>query len=134
MIDDENIPKYRKQRLVLTNKNILLYAIKNYENCQCTDIEEVYSDIKRLKYIKKLLKYYLTTGELKHRLIINHLVVFYNVFEISAATSMLFFKIDPEYHPALKTFLVFLEKLSEENSEYINIQLDKNIIKILRQI
>lgn len=89
----------------LSEINFLLYAAKHYDNPQCFDTLEFYEDINRIKYLKKLFNRYKETGDLKERLVINHLVVIYNVFGVDAATRMLFLKLN-EYHDCLKPFLI----------------------------
>jgi len=92
---------------ILNDANFMLYAAKHYENPQCSDTIEFYDDLKRFKYLKRLLNRYEETGELKERLILNHLIVLYNVFGVKVATRMLFLKLD-SHHALLKPFLVFL--------------------------
>jgi len=92
----------------LTEENFMLYAAKNYTNTSCVDILEFKEDLNRIKYIKKLFKRYQSKQELKERLIINHFVVFYNVFETEAATKMILFK-NQEYLSYVKTFLFYLQ-------------------------
>lgn len=92
----------------LNEKNIDLYAAKMYSNPQCISTEEYYDDIKRIKYLKRLFNRYLISGELKERLVLNHIIVFYNVFSIEAATRILFLKLNEDMYPILKTFLVYL--------------------------
>ena len=125
----------------IDNKNIILYAQTYYDNDFCIDIQEFYNDLKKIKYIKKLLKKYVEKNKLSQRLILNHLISFYNVFESNAATRMLFYKIDQEYHSALKTFLVFLERMPDRinglECEDLNtnlIPLDEHIVEVLRKI
>ncbi len=125
----------------IDNKNIILYAQTYYDNEFCIDIQEFYNDLKKIKYIKKLLKKYVEKGKLSERLILNHLISFYNVFETTAATRMLFYKIEQVYHPALKTFLVFLNRMPDRinglECEDLNtnlIPLDQDIIEVLRKI
>jgi hypothetical protein len=91
----------------LTEENFMLFAAKNYTNTSCVDILEFKEDLNRIKYIKKLFKRYQSKQELKERLIINHFVVFYNVFETEAATKMILFK-NQEYLSYVKTFLLYL--------------------------
>lgn len=91
----------------LNEKNFLLYAIKAYDRPNCI-MSEFESDLKKIKYIKRLLRKYKATGVLKERLILNHLIVLNNVFGAEATTRMLFFKVEQEYHDSLKTFLIFL--------------------------
>jgi len=100
----------------ITESNFVMYAMKNYDNPHCIDIEEFNDDLKRIKYIKRLLNRHATTTVLKERLILNHIILLYNVFSIEAATRMLFFKIEPKLWPSLKTFLVFLNYMPERIS------------------
>lgn len=127
--------------LRLTEKNIIMYAMKHYDNPQCVDVEEFYDDIKRINYIRRLFVRYKKTGELKERLILNHLIILFNVFPIEVATNLLFFKIESDYWTSLKTFLVYLNYMPDkltfiENCEVItsDIPLDGNIITVLRTI
>ena len=118
-----------------------MYAMKEYDDIQCTDIEEFYDDLKKIKYIKRLFNIYKNTGQLKERLILNHLIVFYNVFPIHAGTRILFYKIEKVFWPMLKTFLIFLDRMPEKidsiRGEVIrtsDIQLDDVIVTRLRTI
>jgi hypothetical protein len=121
---------------VLDNDNYLLYAMRNYDNPQCESVSEFNDDLNRTKYLKRLFKKYEINNILKERLILNHIIIFYNVFGIEAATRILFFKIEKEYHPILKTFLVYLNYLPEEIPEVdvTEIPLDIKIISTLREI
>ena len=94
--------------LDLTEENFTLYAIKHYDNPACKGIAEFNDDLKRFRYLKRLFNKYIAGKDLKERLILNHLVVIYNLFGAEAATRMLFFKVDREFWSQLKTFLVFL--------------------------
>ena len=114
----------------LTTGNYMMFALLHYDNPHCKDITEFFEDIKRLHYIRRLFKRYYDDNVLKERLIINHLVTFYNVFENKAATRILFYKVEKEYHPVLKTFLVFLNRIPIE--KYVEIGLDESIIAKLR--
>ena len=93
----------------LNDDNFLMFAMKEYNDIQCTDIEEFYDDLKKIKYIKRLFNIYKNNGQLKERLILNHLIVFYNVFPAQAGTRILCYKIEKTFWPMLKTFLIFLE-------------------------
>jgi hypothetical protein len=125
----------------LTEENFIMYAMKYYDNPSCKGMAEFLDDIKRFKYIKRLLGKYSSGKELKERLIINHMIVLNNLFGVEATTKMLFFKIDKKFWPQLKTFLVFLNYMPEKiilskgvaivESE---IPLDDNIIEILRRV
>ena len=125
----------------LNDDNFLMYAMKEYNDIQCTDIEEFYDDLKKIKYIKRLFNIYKNTGQLKERLILNHLIVFYNVFPIQSGTRILFYKIEKSFWPMLKTFLIFLDRMPEiidsirgEMIRTSNIQLDEGIVTRLRSI
>ena len=98
----------------LNDDNFLIYAIKNYQNPSCTGMAELEDDLKRFKYLKRLLNKYLKTGQPNERLIINHIILLYNVFG-QATTRMLFFKLEEKYWSDLKTFLVFLNRLPLES-------------------
>ena len=114
----------------LTQGNYLMYSLLHYDNPHCKDIQEFFEDIKKLHYIRRLFKRYNEDKVLKERLIINHLITFYNVFESKAATRILFYKVEKEFHPILKTFLVYLNRIPLE--KYTEIRLDENIIDKLR--
>ena len=123
----------------LNEKNFLLYAMKEYDNPQCVQVEEFYDDLKKVKYIKRLFNQYLNEGVLKERLLLNHIIVFYNVFPVRSATRILFLKIEEEFWPTLKTFLVYLSYMPETidpiNGRAIvsdDIQLDQGVVNRLR--
>lgn len=96
----------------LNDENFLLFAIKNYENPQAVTKEDFDRDLNHFKYIKRLLKRYRNTGELKVHLILNHFIVLYNIFG-EAATPMLFFKIEKDLWNCIKSFIIFLNRLPE---------------------
>ena len=96
----------------LNSQNFPLFAIKNYENPQAVTRADFDKDLQHFKYIKRLLKRYKNTGELKTHLLLNHFIVLYNIFG-EATTPMLFFKIEEELWSVMKTFVVFLDKLPE---------------------
>lgn len=98
----------------LTDDNLLMYQMKSYDNPQCHTYEEFVDDMKRVKYIKRLFYRYHTKKILKERLIINHLIILYNVLGNEAATRVLFLKIDKNQHYILKTFLLFINKIPTE--------------------
>ena len=125
----------------LNEKNFLLYAMKEYNNPQCVQVEEFYDDLKKVKYIKRLFNQYLNEGVLKERLLLNHIIVFYNVFPVRSATRILFLKIEEEFWPILKTFLVYLSYMPEIidsiNGRAIisdDIQLDQGVVDRLRKV
>ena len=116
----------------LNHKNFLLFAAKSYKNAQAMTIDEFNEDLQRFKYIKRLFNRYETTGELSERLILNHLIVLYNVFGIKEANHMIFYKIEQKNWSVLKTFLVYLNYLPEE--QYVEIPLDQKVVEALRNI
>ena len=125
----------------LNEKNFLLYAMKEYNNPQCTEIEEFNDDLKKIKYIKRLLNQYISEGVLKERLILNHIIIFYNVFPPAAATRILFFKIEEKFWSILKPFLFYLKLMPEDKIESImgreirtnEILMDQGVIDSLRK-
>ena len=125
----------------LNEGNFLMFSMKEYNNIQCIDIEEFYDDLKKIKYIKRLFNIYLNDGQLKERLILNHLIVFYNVFPIQAGTRILFYKIEEHFWPMLKTFLIFLDRMPDKIESIrgktilsTDIKLDEGIVTRLRTI
>ena len=97
----------------LDETNFVLYAAKYYDNPSCFDTLEFYEDLNRFKYIKRLFSRYEETGELKERLILNHIIVLYNLFGVEATTRLLFFKLKGYYH-CLVPFLFMLNYLPEK--------------------
>jgi hypothetical protein len=95
----------------LNSDNFILFAMKQYRNSQCESVDEFYEDLNRIKYIKRLFKKYDVRGELKERLILNHMIILNNVFGSSGCSRILFFKIEEVYHSYLKTFLEYLKYL-----------------------
>jgi hypothetical protein len=126
---------------VLTHENYLLYCAKYYNNPQCHDISEFYEDLRRIKYIKKLFTRYEKTGELKERLILNHIIILNNMFGAEHTTKILFLKIDKEHRVYLKPFLIQLSilprviyGLAEGKIVADEIGLDLGIVDALRKI
>ena len=118
----------------LNEDNYVMFAIKHYENPHAVTQDDFYEDLKRFKWIKRLLKRYQTTGILKSHLLINHFIILYNVFG-EAATPLLFFKIDRELWPVVKTFVVYLGRLPEyPKSTLDDIPIDTNCLQDLDQI
>ena len=116
----------------ITKKNWLFFAIKNYNVPNLDSETEFYEDIKRFKYIKRLFRKYKTTGELKTRLILNHIIVLNNVFGAEASATLLLYKIEREYWGLLKTFLVFLKTIKDDELPTVNIS--KNLLDNLENI
>lgn len=118
----------------LNEDNFLLFAIKHYQNPQAVTKEDFDRDLNHFKYIKRLLKRYKNTGELKTHLLINHFIILYNTFG-DATTPMLFYKIDKSLWSSIKTFIVFLDKLPEYPRTYIHeIELDRVCLDALNGI
>jgi len=99
----------------LTPENINMFAMKHYDNPSCVDEAEFLDDMKRFRYLKRLFRKYETSGELKLRLIINHIIILSNVFGVDATTTLLFFKTEVEHWSLLKTFLVYLHFMPEND-------------------
>jgi len=118
----------------LTSENFLLFAIKHYENPQAVTKEDFEKDLNHFKYIKRLLKRYRNTGELKAHLLLNHFIILYNIFG-EGTTAMLFYKIEEEMWDIMKTFVVFLDKLPEYPKCFIHdIKVDEYCLSELGRI
>ena len=116
----------------ITPENVVMYAIKHYDNPQCEGEKEFQDDMKRFKYIKRLLRKYHDTGILKERLLLNHIIVLNNVFGADACATLLLYKIQEDYWPVLKSFLLYLNILKE--NELTHIDKDENVFEILRKL
>lgn len=116
----------------LNEDNLFLYAAKHYYNPQFTDVEEFYEDIKRFKYIKRLVNRYIENGVLSERLILNHLIVVSNSFGIEAALNILELKLDDKHWPVVKPFLIFLRYIRDD--QYTGIPMDQQVVEALRKI
>ncbi len=120
----------------LNENNFLLFAMHHYDNPQCHSLEEFDDDLKKFLYLKKLISRYKKDGELRERLILNHIIVLYNVFGVNA-TKMLFYKIEKDYWSVLVTFLIYLGYMPETLPEYgiilSDIKLDEKVIAVLRK-
>ena len=103
----------------LNESNYLLFAIKFYDNPQSVTREDFESDLKRIRYVKRLLKRYQNNGELKVHLILNHLIILFNVFN-EATVPLLFYNLDEELWPAIKSFLIFLNRVPEYPKTNVN--------------
>jgi hypothetical protein len=118
----------------LNADNYILFAIKNYENPHAVTKDDFFDDLKRFKWIKRLLKRYKKDGELKTHLLINHFIVLYNVFG-DAATPLLFYEIDKEFWSIVKTFIVYLQRFPEYPKTKIHdIELDLECLNKLNAI
>jgi hypothetical protein len=118
----------------LNEGNYLLFAIKFYNNPQAVTRDDFESDLKRIRYIKRLLKRYRNTGELKVHLILNHLIILFNVFD-DATVPLLFYHLEQDLWPSIKSFLVFLNRIPEYPRTKINdIEIDQNCLNQLQTI
>ena len=124
----------------LTSENFLLYAVKAYDKPNCI-MSEFKEDMKRFNYLKRLFRRYRKMNDLRERLVINHLVVVYNVFGVEVATRMLFYKMSKDDYSALKTYLIFLNYMPSvvhgiKSQDIISseIPVDMKIAEVLREI
>ena len=116
----------------LTAENINMFAMKHYDNPACIDEKGFLADMKRFKYLKRLFRKYDTTKELKTRLILNHIIVLNNVFGVDASTTLLFFKIEKQHWSILKTFLVYLHTMPEQ--DLVDVPLNTKVMGELLRI
>ena len=116
----------------ITNDNIIMFAIKHYDNPQCEGEKEFYDDMKRFKYIKRLLRKYKETGVLKERLLLNHIIILKNLFGPEACVTLLLFKIQREHWETLKSFLLFLNIL--RNDEISEVEENTEVLEVLRKL
>lgn len=124
----------------LNSENCLLYAIKCYDSPHCV-MDEFEDDYKRIRFIKRLIIRYKRTGNIKERLLLNHIIIVYNAFGIECATRLLFYRIDSSHYNILKTFLKFLNYLPNtvigikgKNINTVNIDIDTKVEQILGNI
>ena len=115
----------------ITRANVNMFAIRHYDNAHCESEDEFHDDMKRFKYIKRLLRKYHETGVLKERLLLNHIIVINNLFGPDASVTLLLFKIQPEYWSALKSFLMFLNIAREDE---INVSVDNYVSETLESL
>jgi hypothetical protein len=120
----------------LSPNNFVMYAMKMYNNPRCTGIEEFKEDLSRIKYIKRLLIKYKKYGDLKERLILNHIIILQNVFGVEGAVRILFYKLNKDLHSYLKAFLEYLQYLPYgiPEADIDDIHSDHRIIKLLQRI
>ena len=116
----------------VNENNFLMFSMKYCENPQCLSEQDFHNDLKIIKYIKRLLNRYLETDELPERLILNHLIVVFNVFGIEAALNILEFKLEDKHWPVMKPFLIFLNYI--KNDQYTGITMDPEVVNVLRKI
>ena len=116
----------------ITRENVIMFAIKHYNNPQCEGEKEFHDDMKRFKYIKRLLRKYHDTDVLKERLLLNHIIILNNLFGPEACVTLLLFKIEQKYWNSLKSFLVFLNLLND--GEMKDTVLDIKVLSTLRKL
>lgn len=118
----------------LNENNYLLFAIKNYDNPQAATQEDFLDDMKRFKYVKRLLRKYKNTGDLNIHLLINHFIILYNIFG-DAATPLLFYKLDIDLWDVVKTFMVFLQRFPEYPKSILhNVKIDIECMSQLQKL
>ena len=116
----------------ITPENVLMFAIRNYDNPHCEGEKEFEDDLKRFKYIKRLFKKYSLGGQLKERLLLNHIIILRNLFGTEACVTLLLFRTQQEYLGVLKSFLIFLNMIRED--ELTDIESDSYVLEALRKI
>ena len=122
---------------VLNDDNFMIYAMKAYENPQCSGIDEFHEDLNRIKYIKRLLRKYKRDGVIRERLILNHIIIFCNVFGIQEGLRILFFRVEKDLWVELKTFLVMLNYIPDRmdgDEDFNSISIDEVIADKLRSL
>ena len=116
----------------ITTENVMMFAIKHYDNPQCEGEKEFHDDMKRFKYIKRLLRKHKESGILKERLLLNHIIVLNNLFGPEACVTLILFKIQREYWETLKSFLLYLNLLRDD--ELIEIIANQEVLEVLRKL
>ena len=116
----------------ITSENITMFAIRHYDNPHCEGEKEFYDDMKRFKYIKRLLRKHHDSGILKERLLLNHIIILNNLFGPEACVTLLLFKVQREYWETLKSFLLYLNMIRED--ELSEIKEDVEILKALKEL
>ena len=116
----------------ITTDNVMMFAIRHYDNPQCEGEKEFHDDMKRFKYIKRLLRKYKDSGILKERLLLNHIIILNNLFGPEACVTLLLFKIQQEYWGTLKSFLLYLNMI--RNDELNEVESNNEVLDVLRKI
>ena len=124
--------KILSEKTEVTEDNYLIVAAKHYNNPQCSSTDEFYADLDRIKYIKRIINRYLESGDLSERLLLNHIIVFCNVFGVEIGVKMMAVKLGYKYWSVIKTILVFLKYI--EPTDLVGIDMDSKIINVLREI
>ena len=118
----------------LTESNHVLFAIKHYENPQSVTVEDFMEDMKKFKYLKRLFKRYLNSDVLRVNLILNHLIILFNVFG-EGTIPLLMYKLEHEYWSILKTFLLYLNRYPEMDSGILSkVPVDRKVKSILDEL
>ena len=119
----------------LNEKNYLMFAIKHYDNPQSVTVDDFMEDMKKFKYLKRLLKRYLKTGVLRVNLILNHLIILFNVFG-EGTVPLLMYKLGEEYYAIIKTFLLYLNRIDPQNTTgiFANINIDNDVLDLLNAL
>ena len=118
----------------LNSDNYIMFAIKHYENPQSVTKEDFEEDLKRFKYLKRLLKKYLKTGVLRTHVILDHIIILFNVFGV-ATIPLMMFKLELEYWSSIKTFLVYLDRYPEYNDGSLHdVDVDMDILNELERV
>lgn len=116
----------------LTEDTLFFYAAQNYYKPQFSDVEEFFEDLKRFKYIKRLVNRYIETENFPHRLLLNHIIIIFNVFGIEAANNILNLRLDDRHWPVIKPILLYLNYITEKDKEHI--ESDPYVVKFLGTI
>ena len=116
----------------ITADNVMMFAIKHYDNPQCEGEKEFHDDMKRFKYIKRLLRKYKDSSILKERLLLNHIIILNNLFGPEACVTLLLFKIQQEYWGTLKSFLLYLNMIRDD--ELQEVESNQEVLDVLRKI
>tara|TARA_B100002019_G_C21182513_1_gene554463 strand:+ start:707 stop:1075 length:369 start_codon:yes stop_codon:yes gene_type:complete len=116
----------------LSEDTFLIFAARNYYNPTCIDADEFHEDLKRFKYVKRLINRYIDNNVLSERLILNHLIVIFNVFGHGPGLKMLEYRLDEKHWPVVKPFLIFLKIIT--NDKYTGINMDEHVVDSLRKI
>ena len=117
----------------ITADNVMMFAIKHYDNPQSVTVDDFMEDMKKFKYLKRLLKRYLKTGVLRVNLILNHLIILFNTFG-DGTIPLLLYKLGEEYFPIIKTFLIYLDKYPEMPGVFSHINIDNDVKDLLDSI
>ena len=116
----------------ITTDNVMMFAIRHYDNPQCEGEKEFHDDMKRFKYIKRLLRKHKDSGILKERLLLNHIIILNNLFGPEACVTLLLFKIQQEHWETLKSFLLFLNIIRDD--EINGVRESKEVLEVLRKL